>query len=190
MNYTLPRTLDVGGRNWSIRWDFRAVLDIMTALDDPDLSDHERAYVALYIFYPELEEMPPETYEEALKRLFWFMNGGQEELPGAGSVRLMDWEQDFPLIVAPVNRVLGRDIRGDAALHWWTFLSAFYEVGDCTFAQVVSVRDKQARGKKLEKPEREWYRRNKSLVDFRRKSAQGSTQKYTRAEQDLIAQMI
>ncbi len=192
MNYTLPRALDVGGRKWSIRWDFRAVLDIMTALDDPDLNDQERAYVALYIFYPELEKMPPETYEEALKRLFWFVNGGQDqdEVPGTGSARLMDWEQDFPLIVAPVNRVLGRDIRGDADLHWWTFLSAFYEIGDCTFAQVVSVRDKQARGKKLEKPEREWYRRNKSLVDFRRKSAQGSTQKYTRAEQELLSKLL
>ena len=190
MIYTLPRALDVGGRNWAIRWDFRAVLDIMTALDDPDVSDQERAFVALYIFYPELQEMEPDAYEEALRRLFWFVNGGQEEDPSGGSARLMDWEQDFPLIVAPVNRVLGSEIRGDADLHWWTFLSAFYEIGDCTFAQAVSIRDKQARGKKLEKPEREWYRRNKSLVDFRRKSAQGGRQKYTRAEQEVLKRLL
>ena len=182
MNHTLPRSLHVGGRNWVIRWDFRAVLDIMTALGDQDLDNRERAYVALYIFYPELEQMPPETYEEALKKLLWFLNGGQEEAFGAGSMRLMDWEQDFPLIVAPVNRVLGRDIRGDADLHWWTFLSAYYEIGDCTFAQVVAIRDKKARGKKLEKPEREWYARNKNLVDLKRK--------YTRAEQDALTKLL
>lgn len=182
MNHTLPRSLDVGGRDWVIQWDFRAVLDIMTALEDPDLDDRGRAFVALYIFYPELEAMPPELYEEALRRLFWFVNGGQEDAPGTGSLRLMSWEQDFPLIVAPVNRVLGHDVRRDDDLHWWTFLSAFYEVGDCTFAQVVAIRDKKARGKKLEKPEREWYARNKNLVDFKRK--------YTRAEQDALARLL
>ena len=81
----------------------------------------------------------------------------------------MDWEQDFPLIIGPVNRVLGKEIRSVEYLHWWTFLSAYMEVGDCTFAQVVAIRDKKARGKKLDKAENEWLKRNRELVDFKRK---------------------
>ena len=99
----------------------------------------------------------------------------------------MDWEQDFPYIVAPVNRVLGTEIRAvpydfkenRGGFHWWSFLAAYREIGgDCTFAQVVSLRDKLARGKTLDKADREWLRRNRALVDFRRK--------YTKAEDALL----
>jgi len=47
--------------------------------------------------------------------------------------KLADWEQDFPLIVNPVNRVLGYEVRDCEYCHWWTFLSAYYEIGDCLF---------------------------------------------------------
>lgn len=171
MNYSLPVSLTVGGKEYSIRSDFRAVLDIFTALNDPALNDSEKVYVALFILYEDFESIPQKDYADAWQQCCFFINGGTSDT-GAKAPKLVDWEQDFPLIVAPVNRLLGRDVRGDADLHWWTFLSAFYEVGDCTFAQVVAIRDKKARGKKLEKYEREWYGRNRSLVDFKRKYAE------------------
>lgn len=66
-------------------------------------------------------------------------------------------------------------------LHFWTFQSAFMEIGDCTFAQVVSIRDKIAKGKKLDKSDREFHNRNKHLVDFKNK--------YSSTEKDLIASL-
>ena len=90
----------------------------------------------------------------------------------------MDWEQDFPWIVAPVNRVLGRDIREEMPLHWWSFLAAYYEIGDCTFAQIVRIRDAQARGRKLDKAEREWARRNGDLIRLK--------SRYAEADDDLL----
>lgn len=79
----------------------------------------------------------------------------------------MNWEKDFPLIVGPVNRVLGREIRDETPIHWWTFLSAYYEIGDCLFAQVVRIRDKKARGKKLDNQEKEFYKRNREIIDIK-----------------------
>lgn len=84
------------------------------------------------------------------------------------------------MILPPINRVFGQDIRGipyDAetntgGVHWWTFLGAYNDLGDCTFAQVVRIRDKKARGKTLEKDEREWYRRNSNIVNMKRKLSQ------------------
>lgn len=84
------------------------------------------------------------------------------------------------MILPPINRVFGQDIRGipyDAetntgGVHWWTFLGAYNDLGDCTFAQVVRIRDKKARGKTLEKDEREWYRRNSDLVNIKNKLSQ------------------
>ena len=54
MEYTLPKTVIVGGREYSIRSDYRAILDICEALTDPELSSEEKSAVVLYIFYPEL----------------------------------------------------------------------------------------------------------------------------------------
>ena len=66
------------------------------------------------------------------------------------------------------NKVLGREIRGKEHLHWWTFISAYYEIGECLFAQIVNIRQKKAYGKKLDKAEQEWYRKNRDLVDIKR----------------------
>lgn len=175
-NELLPTRVDVGGAEYEIRSDYRAILDICAALSDPDLDGQERSVVALTIFYPEFPSMPREHYREAVERCLFFLRGGVEE-PAGCSVRLVDWKQDFPHIVAPINRVLGREVRAVEYMHWWTFLAAFYEIGDCTFAQIVRVRDKLARGQPLDKQDREWYRRNQDLVDFKRK--------YTSAEDDL-----
>ena len=116
--------------------------------------------------------------EEAIDRCMWFINGGDGPQKTGKSPRLVDWEQDFTLIVGPVNRVLGREIRADVPLHWFTFLAAYGEVGDCTFAQVVRIRDHLARGKKLDKSDREWYNHNRHLVDFQRK--------YTSEDDELV----
>lgn len=176
--YDLPESLTVAGRDYSVRWDFRAAMDIFAALNDPDLGDQERALVCLGIFYPDWEEIPPENYGEALRQCFWFLNGGQDETrQDKKPLRLVDWEKDFPYIAAPVNRVLGKDCRG-GLLHWWTFLAAYFEIGDCTFAQIVRIRSLKAKGKRLDKSDQEWYRRNRDLVDLR--------QSYTQVEHDLL----
>lgn len=181
MNYHLPKSLDVCGAEYAIRWDYRAALDICAALSDPELSDQERAFAALMIFYPELEEMPPEDMEEALRRCFWFLNGGEEEHGAKPQRKLMDWDQDFNLIVGPVNRVLGADVRGMEQLHWWTFLAAYMEIGDCTFAEVVAIRKKRAEGRKLSKEDRAFLRENRDLVELRTH--------YTEEEEAVFAMM-
>lgn len=178
MMYELPTSLDVGGRAYAIRSDYRAVLDICAALSDPDLDDQEKAYVALGILYPDFEEMPSTHYQEALNKCFWFLNCGSEETNTQKAPKLVDWEQDFQYIVAPVNRVVGTEIRAVSYMHWWSFISAYYEIGDCTFAQIVRIRDKKAKGKKLDKSEQEWYKNNRHMVDLK--------QSYSESEKEVM----
>lgn len=179
MIYDLPTSLEIQGVEYEIRSDYRAILDICIALSDPELTDQDKAIVALQIFYPNYKEIPRDALQEALERCYWFINGGTDNV-GQKGPRLMDWEQDFQYIAAPINRVIGQEIRAMKYLHWWSFLSAYMEIGECTFAQIVAIRDKQKRGKRLEKHEQEWLRRNRHLVDFK--------VKYTEAENDLINQ--
>lgn len=173
----LPTSVEVGSAKYEIRSDYRAALDICAVLNDPELDDRERAYTILDIFYPAFKTIPEEHFQEAIERCLKFINGDGPQNPGKPP-KLVDWEQDFTLIVAPINRVTGQEIRAIDYLHWWTFLAAYQEIGDCTFAQVVRIRDHLARGKKLDKQDQEWYKRNRHLVDFERK--------YTSADEALL----
>ena len=67
----------------------------------------------------------------------------------------------------PISRTLGYSVR-DAKnyTHWYDFIGAYMEIGECTFANIISIRNKKIKGKKLEKYEQEFYRENKKLVDL------------------------
>ena len=181
MMYSLPKSVDIQGEEYDIRSDYRAILDICVALGDAELSQQDKALVVLDIFYPSWESIPPEHWQEALEKCFSFINCGQEE--GVRKApKLVDWEQDFQYIVAPINRVVGQEIRAMEYFHWWSFISAYYEIGECLFGQIVRIRDMLAKGKKLDKADREWLRNNRHLVDFKTK--------YTTAEDEILKQFM
>ena len=163
MDRTLPYTVTAGGAAYDIRPGYGAVLDILTALSDPELTGYERANVALRIFY---KDAIPEDVEDAIKQMLGFINRfrpeSQAKLP-----KLMDWEQDFDLIADAITVKNGVDIRVDEDMHWWTFLAYYMNIGDCFFAQIVAIRNKLRRGKKLDDAEREFYRSNRGCVDFK-----------------------
>ena len=138
-------------------------LDICMAMSDAELDEQDKAFTMLDIFYPGFADMPAEHYQRAVERCLWFINCGEEETERQ-HIKLMDWEQDFKYIVAPINRVTGTEIR--------SIVAAYYEIGDCTFAQIVRIRDKKARGKPLDKTEQDWYRKNRNLVDLKTKYTQ------------------
>ena len=73
MIYNLPTSLAVCGTEYEINSDFRAILDIIIALNDVDLIDSEKAFFALGFFYPDFELMPIEHHQEALRWCFWFI---------------------------------------------------------------------------------------------------------------------
>ncbi len=164
--YDLPKSAVIGGVEYEIRSDYRAILDIIKVMSDREIDDEERTLLVLSVFYPEFDEMPVEDFQEAVDYVFWFVGGGRES--GRRKPKLMDWEQDFQLIAAPVNRVLGYEVREVEYLHWWSFLSAYYEIGECLFAQVVSIRSKRSSGKKLDKADQKFYQENREMVDFER----------------------
>lgn len=185
MMWNLPKSVNIGEKSYEIRTDFRVILDIFTMLDDPELDDTDRAEGILQMFYVSWEDIPPQDQQEAVDKFTWFQNGGQIETHKKGA-KLLDWEQDYPLIIPAVNRILTRDIReteydyatNSGGVHWWTFLGAYGEIGDCTFAQVVQIRYKKSRGKALSKEEKEWYKRNRDIVDIHAK--------YTEAENAIV----
>lgn len=182
MRYDLPTAVEVNGTEYRVRSDYRDILTIIEALSDAELNEQDKAETMLDIFYTDFSEMPQSDYEDAIRQCVKFINCGEKQREEKRGPKLMDWQQDFPLIVAPVNRVLGQEVRSVEYLHWWTWVSAYQEIGDCTFAQVVSIRSKRAKGKKLDKSEQEFYKQNRQLVDFKRQ--------YTEQDEDVISRWV
>lgn len=52
-------------------------------------------------------------------------------------------------------------------LHWWSFLGMFGEIGEGLYSQVMSIRSKMAKGKKLDKTDKEFYNEHKEFIDLK-----------------------
>jgi hypothetical protein len=96
---------------------------------------------------------------------------------GQKGPKTMDWDQDAPILIPAINKVLNCEIRAQEYIHWWTFLGAYMEIGESLFSNIVHIRQKKAKGKKMEKWELDFYKENKSLIDFKQKNQRSQEEK-------------
>lgn len=166
--YELPTSLNISGVDFSIRTDFRAIIDILIAMNDPELDEQAKAVVMLQILFEDWQSIPAERLDEACQKASEFIDCGQsDDNPNHSKPRLMDWEQDGDMIVPAVNKVAGKEIRAVPYMHWWTFFGYFMESGECLFNTVVGIRSKKAKGEKLDKWEKKFYQENKNIIDIK-----------------------
>jgi len=165
MIFDLPTALDFGGASWDIDPDFRQVLRILEAMEDPDLTDGEKATICLINLYVDADQIPPELAQAAFDAAIKFIDHGAGD--GKPGPRTMDWTQDAPLIFPAVNRAAGFEVRSVDYMHWWTFLGFFMEIKDTVYSTVLSLRGKKARHKKLEKSEQEFWNENIGICRIR-----------------------
>ena len=166
--YNLPTSTIIDGKVCKFNSDYRDIINIFNLLNDPDLLPEEKGLLSLELFYQ--DDNYKVDIKKALDELFFFITMGDDESNNNTSRKpLYDWDNDFSLIVAPVNKILGKDVRGIKYLHWWTFLSAFMEIGECTFSTYVGIRDKLNKGKKLEKYEEQILRDNRDKIILKKK---------------------
>ena len=176
MSFDLPASVTVSGIDYPVRTDFRVILEIFVMLDDPDLTDADKTEALIRMFYMERPSDP----EAALQAFSEFCDPRSAARSGQKpSGCLIDWNQDFDLMIAPINHILGFECRTAEHLHWRTFLSAYLEIPpESVFARVLRIREKLRTGKKLEKCERQWYNKNRDLVHLK--------PKYSKVEEDIL----
>lgn len=179
--WELPTSLEVGDKEYAIRTDYRVILDILAAMNDPEIFEPEmtedeknieQAMTMLQILYIDFDSIPAKDYQEAIEKAVAFIDCGIKG-DNKPKPRTMDWEQDAPIIAPEVSKVAGRDIRiGET--HWWEFFGYYLGIGEGVFSSIVSIREKRRKGKKLEKWEKEFYQNNKSLIDLKSKKIERS----------------
>lgn len=131
-----PVDLDVAGRVYPIRSDFRSCLRIILAFEDNELTPQEKQVVMLSNLYP----TPPEDPEAAVARGLWFLNGGQDMQGQSAGPRLYSFSKDANLVYAAFRQTHGIDLHA-AQLHWWEFLALFMDMGgETTFCNLINLR--------------------------------------------------
>ena len=177
----LPTTLEINGKEWEIRSDYRIILRIFEALEDTELTDSEKFYIALDLMYVDFEHMTKEDYQEAYVQMSKFMEC-HDRSDEKKNPRLINWKKDEQMIFPAINAVAGFEVRSVEYMHWWTFLGHFENIdNECLWSFVLSIRQKRAKGKKLEKHEREFYANNRELCSIQH------TVVAKKAEDDLMA---
>lgn len=167
INYDLQTDVEINGKKYPINknGDYRLILDIITVMNDEELSDRQKAEVSLNLFY---NFHVPDDIPSAIDEMLKFINMG-EKADENNEQPVMDWEQDFNLYIPPLNKALGIEVRA-VPLHWWSFLSGYMEIdGNSNFSNIIQIRKKLQKGKKLDESEKEFYRENRKIVDLKKK---------------------
>jgi hypothetical protein len=167
----LPYSLVVNGEERAINCDFRDIILICNAFNDPELTNSEKTLIMLNNLYVD-DWLNFGNVEEAIKQASWFIDWGKEyKETTENSPKIMDWEQDYNLIISAVNNKANViDVRELEFVHWWTFLGYFSDRGECQFSSITDLRDKIAKGKKLDTWEKEIIRENRDQIILKNKN--------------------
>lgn len=175
--YTIPISVVIDNVEYGIRnnGDYRVILDCFSALQDVDLTEQERVFASLIIFYQDLNNLEDVLIQtnlvERVSEMYKFFNCGDTDTIGTKvPYKLIDWEQDSQLISSAINAVANTEIRSSPYIHWWTFMGYFSAIGKSLLSNVITIREKLLKGKKLEKYEREFKRDNPKYFVWNSKS--------------------
>lgn len=164
----LPQTLNINGRAYKIRSDYRDILQIIAAFGDKELSDEEKAYVCLKRLFVAMESIPKSDYQDAYEAAITFIECHISDRKP--SPKVVNWEKDEQLIFPAINKVAGMEVRAVPYMHWWTFLGYFQSIDrEDIWGFILTIRQKRAKGKKLEKYEKDFLNANRDIceVEFR-----------------------
>lgn len=126
-------------KGYLIRTDFRIGIQIVQALQDPELSEQERGAVALTLLFG---SGVPTDIETAKRGMQWFLNGGNEieyQENTGNEQKSFDFDVDHARLWSGFYRVYGIDL-SSAKIHWFQFLSMIADLKDSAFSDVVGYR--------------------------------------------------
>jgi hypothetical protein len=139
---TPPDTIQVGGREYQIETDFRAVLSYMRLARSDD-NDREKAYWTMNIFFGE-QEIEPENVLGLFEGLEWFIRRGDEDKDDGSRKRpVFDILKDSNRIYAAFMQVYTINLR-TVRIHWWVFMVLLEGLPKGThLADVIELRSKK-----------------------------------------------
>ena len=163
----LPTSVLVNGVEYPIRSNFRTMIKFEELMQDPEVNDQDKVWLALRLFYPEI----PDDTEQAVERLLWFYRCDKKEnlyekkakrRKSRRMDRIYDFEHDDDYIYAAFMAQYHLDLQKVEYLHWWKFRAMFNSLNDDTqFVRIMEYRAVEL--DKIPKEKRAFYKRMKQL---------------------------
>lgn len=167
----LPETVEIEGTEYAIETNFRTFILFEMMMQDPELSDAEKARQGLELVYPEI----PENLDAAVDGLLWFYAGGKrwrEKRAGAvegttGVQRIYSFEHDDDYIYSAFLTQYHIDLQDIEYLHWWKFKALLRTLSsDLEFSKIMEYRSVDIDAT-MTKEQRDFYRRKKERMLYR-----------------------
>ena len=163
----LPTSVLVNGVEYPIRSNFRTMIKFEQLMQEPEVDDQDKVWMALRLFYPEI----PEDTEQAVEQLLWFYRCDKKEnlyekkskkRKAKRADRIYDFEHDDDYIYAAFMAQYKLDLQKIEYLHWWKFRAMFNSLNDDTqFVKIMEYRAVEL--DKVPKEKRAFYKRMKQL---------------------------
>ena len=158
--------LDPLPKEWNgfpIDFDFQTGIQISQCLCDESLSEIERFYTAVLLLFP--EKVPDD--EEAAKAIRWYLNAFHHDnnIADKSDIQVMDFDVDQWRIYAAFINQYGIDLN-TVKMHWFTFMGLLCNLNECTFTNVMDIRQKKITGK-MSKEEKERIKRMQMIFSIK-----------------------
>lgn len=158
----LPTKIKVGDEIIDINADFRNCLKIILAYEDEDLTIQEKHLIMIQRLY----KIVPKDIETAILQGIKFLNCGETFQNTTDKQRIYSFCKDAKYIYPAVSQASEVDLETIDFFHWWKFFYYFLDISnDCTFSNIVSLRQKKNK-RKLTDEERKIYMESIEILDL------------------------
>lgn len=182
----LPSSVEIDGKDYIIRADFRTSILFGLLMQDSELDDEEKYDAALGLYYP----VYPHDEEQAIEAICWFYRCGREPhdvyTNGTESAKhVYSMEYDSLYIYAAFMQQYHIDLT-TADLHWWQFKGLFDTLSDQTeFVKIMGYRSVEI-SSKMTAEQQKFYRTMKRRYALPDEMSQSEQQKLDAIEQALM----
>lgn len=169
----LPTKVSINGEEYEIRTDFRISLLFSLMTEDTEMSEAEKLYQTLHLYFKEEGSIEQFTAEElliAVEQILWFYRGGKIEQdtksidggPQEQTERILSFEYDHFYIFSSFMQEYKINLAREE-LHWWEFKALFEGLSHETpIKRIMSYRAMKI-DSKMSKEEQTFYRKQKEL---------------------------
>lgn len=167
LSSSLPTSVMINGVEYPIRSNFRTMIKFEELMQDPDVTDQDKVWLALRLFYPEI----PDDMDQAVEQMLWFYRCDKRDNLYAKKVkkrkakkvnRIYDFELDDDYIYAAFMAQYHLDLHKVRYLHWWKFRAMFNSLSDdMQISKIMEYRAVEL--DKVPKEKRSFYKRMKML---------------------------
>lgn len=156
-----PESVVIAGKQVPICADFRQSIRFEALIQDASVSDEEKLIRGLQLYYQTI----PQPIEEAVEKMLWFYQCGQEETEEQGNARkkppIYSYEHDGGYIYAAFQDQYQINLQSIEFLHWWEFKSLFMSLKeDNEIVKIMGYRAIELPSS-LSKQQREFYQKMK-----------------------------